>query len=318
VSNAHVLAAGLLTTLQDGGRRGWRHLGVGWAGALDAWSHALANRIAGNVGDAAALEITLGGPVLRFDQAVRIALCGARIDARVDAHAIPMARPVDLPAGSVLELGTCHEGARTYLAVEGGFAVPEILGSKSTDLRGGFGGMRGRALAIGDVLPLASRSTREAAAVHVASWWIDQAPDDDPFPTIRILPGEVPDVLEALCDGPWRLDAASNRQGLRLQGRAPAPGAARERISEPVFPGTVQLPPDGRPIVLLADAQTHGGYPRIAHAIRADWPKLAQLRPGDSLSFRSCTAAAARRALELQRHRFARLSLAIEGRSRAC
>ena len=142
------------------------------------------------------------------------------------------------------------------------------------------------------------------AAVHAAAWWIDQAPDDDPFPTIRILPGEVPDVIEALCDGPWRVDAASNRQGLRLQGQALTPDTARERISEP--------------IVLLADAQTHGGYPRIAHAIRADWPKLAQLRPGDSLSFRSCTPAAARRALELQRQRFARLALAIEGRSRAC
>lgn len=318
MNSVHVLAAGLLSTLQDAGRPGWRHLGVGSAGALDAWTHALANRIAGNTDDAATLEITLSGPVLRFDVATRIALCGARIDARVNAQAIPMARPVDLPAGSVLELGACHDGARTYLAVEGGFAVPEILGSKSTDLRGGFGGMRGRALAMGDVLPLASRATRAVAAVHAAAWWIDQAPDDDPFPTIRILPGEVPDVIEALCDGPWRVDAASNRQGLRLQGQALTPDTARERISEPVFPGTVQLPPDGRPIVLLADAQTHGGYPRIAHAIRADWPKLAQLRPGDSLSFRSCTPAAARRALELQRQRFARLALAIEGRSRAC
>lgn len=316
--SVHVIAAGLLTTLQDAGRRGWRHLGVGSAGALDAWSHALANRIVGNAGDAATLEITLGGPVLRFDQANRIALCGARIDARVDAHAVPMARPVDLPAGSVLELGACRDGARTYLAVEGGFAVPDILGSKSTDLRGGFGGMRGRALAIGDVLPLVSRSTREVAAVRAASWWVDQAPDDDPFPTIRVLQGDVPDVLEALCNGPRRVDAASNRQGLRLQGQTLAPGAARERISEPVFPGTVQLPPDGRPIVLLADAQTHGGYPRIAHAIRADWPKLAQLRPGDSLRFQACAPAEARRALELQRQRFARLALAIDGRLRAC
>ena len=316
--SVHVNAAGLLTTLQDGGRHGWRHLGVGAAGALDPWSHALANRIAGNTGDAATLEITLGGPVLRFDQAARITLCGARIDARVDAQAIPMARPVDLPAGSVLELGACRDGARTYLAVEGGFAVPEILGSKSTDLRGGFGGMRGRALAIGDVLPLASRATRAVAAVRAASWWIDQAPDDDPFPNIRILPGETPDILEALCEAPWRVDAASNRQGLRLQGHALETGAARERISEPVFPGTVQLPPDGRPIVLLADAQTHGGYPRIAHAIRADWPKLAQLRPGDSLRFRACAPAEARRALELQQQRFARLALAIDGRLRAC
>jgi antagonist of KipI len=312
-----VLAAGMLTTLQDGGRHGMRHLGVGTAGAVDPWSHALANLLAGNPKDAATLEITLSGPLLRFDAPARIALCGARIDARVDeargqSHAIPMARPVDLPAGSLLQLGACREGARSYLAVEGGFAVPAVLGSAATDLRGGFGGMRGRALANGDVLPLRMRRARDIGALHCASWWIDTASDDDPFPNIRVLPGVVATApADALFATAWKVAAASDRQGLRLAGDALAATDARERISEPVFPGTVQLPPDGRPIVLLADAQTHGGYPRIAHAIRADWPKLAQLRPGDALAFRPCTAQEARAAYAAQRHRLARLGLAI-------
>lgn len=313
----HVLAPGLLTTVQDGGRRGMRHLGVGLAGALDPWAHALASRLAGNAGDAASLEITLTGPSLRFDAAARIALCGARLDAHVE-HAgadseVPMARPVDLPAGSVLRLGACRDGARSYLAVEGGIAVPEVLGSAATDLRGGFGGMRGRALAAGDVLPLARKSTRRIDALRFASWWLDTAPDDAPASLVRVLPGETGSRLEALCERRWRVAPASDRQGLRLVG-GDLPRDGRERVSGPVFPGTVQLPPDGQPIVLLADAQTHGGYPRIAHAIRADWPKLAQLRPGDALSFAACTPSQARAALDAQRQRFARIELALAAR----
>ncbi len=313
--SVHVLAPGLLTTVQDAGRHGYRHLGVGTAGAADLWSHALANLLAGNRSDAATLEITLSGPTLRFDAAARIALCGAHVQARVGDYEIPADRPVDLPAGSVLQLGACRDGARTYLAVHGGFAVPALLGSASTDLRGGFGGMRGRALAAGDVLPLAHRDTRAVAEVHAAHWWVDPAPDDNPYPEIRVLSGDTDTHPEdALFARPWHVSAASNRQGLRLQGAALHAADARERISEPVFPGTIQLPPDGQPIVLLADAQTHGGYPRIGHAIRADWPKLAQLRPGDTLTFMPCTRTEALHAAATQRQRLARLALAITAR----
>ena len=313
--SVHVLAPGLLTTVQDAGRRGYRHLGVGSAGAADPWSHALANLLAGNRGDAATLEITLAGPTLRFDAAARIALCGAHVQARVGDAEIPGDRPVELPAGSMLKLGACRDGARTYLAVHGGFAVPILLGSAATDLRGGFGGMRGRALIAGDVLPLAKRDASDAQVLCTAHWWVDPAPDDNPFPEIRVLAGETgTQPADSLFGRPWRVAASSNRQGLRLQGPALQAADARERISEPVFPGTVQLPPDGQPIVLLADAQTHGGYPRIGHAIRADWPKLAQLRPGDTLTFVRCGRAAALHAAAAQRHRLARLALAIAAR----
>lgn len=314
--SVRVLAPGLLTTLQDGGRQGWRHLGVGGAGALDAYSHAVANLLVGNAEEAPVLEATLAGPRLAFEHATRIALCGADIDASADGISVPGWRPVDLSAGTTLALGACRAGARAVLAVAGGFTVPAVLGSASTDLRGGFGGLGGRPLVAGDTLPMAA-ANGTAAAFAVAPWWIDPAPDlDFKAPVrVRVLPGR--DALvpgDALFREAWRVAAASDRQGLRLEGAPLSPHARREAVSEPVAPGTIQLPPDGSPIVLLADAQTHGGYPRIGHAIRADRPRLAQLRPGDTLHFVPCTASEARRLACEQRQRLARIAHAIEHR----
>lgn len=321
--SVRVLAPGLLTTLQDGGRTGFRHLGVGTAGALDAHSHAIGNLLVGNAAAAPVLEITLAGPRLRFDHAVRIALCGADIDAHVDSQSLPGWRRIDLPAGCELTLGACRRGARAYLAVAGGFAAPRILDSASTDLRAGFGGVRGRMLATGDVIPIARLSNAMIASIEaietiaIASWWIDPAPDLDFNTTtiVRVLPGR--DALidhDALFAGAWRIDAASNRQGLRLQGDALSLVDPQQRISEPVAPGTIQLPADGQPIILLADAQTHGGYPRIGHVIAADRPRLAQLRAGDTLHFEPCTPETARRLAGEQQQRLARIALAIAAR----
>ena len=312
-----VLAPGLLSTLQDGGRRGWRHLGVGCAGALDAFSHAVANRMVGNDVDAATLEITLTGPSLRFENAARIAICGAEVDAHAGGIELPGWRRIDLPARTTLAFGGCRRGARVYLAVAGGFATPRVLGGASTDLRGGFGGHDGRALATGDVLMLADGDAAHVDALAIAPWWIDPTPDLEFTRTtlVRVLPGR--DVLapaDALFACEWRVAPASNRQGLRLRGDALTLSSPHEAISEPVAPGTIQLPPDGRPIVLLADAQTHGGYPRIGHAIAADHPRLAQLRPGDALRFVPCTTNEARRLACEQRQRLAKIGYAIERR----
>jgi biotin-dependent carboxylase-like uncharacterized protein len=312
--SVHVLAPGLLSSLQDAGRTGFRHLGVGSSGALDAYSHAVANLLVGNRRHAPVLEITLAGPRLRFERASRIALCGADVDARSGVHSLPGWRPIDLPAGSDIHLGACRRGARAYLAFAGGFVVPTLLGSASADLRGGFGG---HALVAGDELTVADRHL-DVDAIHIAPWWIDPSPDlDFAAPAmIRVLPGHDAGLAgEALFACTWRIAAASNRQGVRLDGHAlKAVEGQRERISEPVAPGTVQLPPDGRPIVLLADAQTHGGYPRIGHAIVADRPRLAQLRPGDALRFVPCTPHQARRLRCEQEHRLARIALAIQAR----
>jgi antagonist of KipI len=311
--SVHVLAPGLLSSVQDAGRHGFRHLGVGSAGAMDAYSHAIANLLVGNPAHAPALEITMAGPRLRIGRAMRIALCGADIVARCDGHDLPGWRTIDLPAGSEFTLGNCRRGARAYLAVAGGFDVSSSLGSSSTDLRGGFGGFSGRTLAGGDVLSVGDGAI-DADAIRIASWWIDPTPDlDFASPAIiRMLPGhDATSPSDAVFAHEWRVAAASNRQGLRLEGDAVQPANANERISEPVAPGTVQLPPDGHPIVLLADAQTHGGYPRIGHAIVADRPRLAQLRPGDALRFVRCTAQEARRLRCEQQQRLARIALAI-------
>ncbi|MBF6024365.1 biotin-dependent carboxyltransferase family protein [Lysobacter niastensis] len=307
---ASVLQAGLLTTVQDLGRSGWRHLGVAHAGALDPAQAQLANRLAGNAGDAAVLEITLRGPTLHFDAPVRIALTGATVSAKFEGTLVPMGRPVELPAGT-LELGALRGGARAWLAVDGGFDVPMVLGSRSTDLRGGFGGVAGRALRAGDTLALGETVVpANATSLRSVPWWIDLHHDTDPHAPIRYQP--VPQAA-SLCSQVWRVSPSSNRQGLRLQGEAlPAPAAAG--VSEPVAPGTIQLPPDGQPIVLLADAQTVGGYPRLGHVIAADLPRLAQCTPGQRLHFEACDAATARRLACAAQARVARIQWMIDTR----
>jgi len=312
-----VLAGGLQTSIQDNGRFGYRHLGVGTAGALDSYSLRVGNLLVGNPENSAALEITLGGPRLRFSRVMRIAITGADIDARADGIIIPGWRPIDLPAGCELTLGTCRRGARAYLAFAGGVQVPNLLGSASTDLRAGFGGLKGRCLATGDSLRLGLATAVDVSEPTIAAWWLDPQPDLDfsqPAP-IRVLPGR--DALEQpmqLCADAYRVSAQSNRQGLRLQGAELTIADSRERPSEPVAPGTVQLPPDGQPIVLLAEAQTVGGYPRIGHVVSADLPRLAQLRPGDKLRFQMIDAATAQALACAQRQRLSRIALAIEQR----
>ncbi len=319
-SAAHiaVLTPGLLTTLQDNGRHGLRQLGVAAGGAADHWSHAVANLLMGNPADLATLEITLTGPTLHFACATRIALCGARIDAAIDGRPVPGNRPLTVPAGSTLKLGSCRDGARSYLAVAGGFKLPAVMGSTSTDLRGGFGGIAGRALKAGDILHLHEYAIARPDALHVPSWWIDPRPSPPPVSAdgpclIRLLPAA--DNAEGLFAATWQVDSRSNRQGLRLRGPQLQVDDPRERLSEPVAPGVVQLPGDGQPIALLADAQTHGGYPRIGHVIRADLPLLAQLRPAATLQFVPCTAEQACQAATEQRQRLYRMGQAIAART---
>lgn len=323
-----VIAGGLQTTVQDLGRFGYRHLGVGVAGALDGYSARVGNLLVGNPENFATLEIALQGPRLRFQQPARIAITGADIDAQADGIAIPGWRQVDLPAGCELVLGPCRRGARAYLAIAGGVQVTSVLGSASTDLRAGFGGVNGRCLTAGDRLPLRAASIVGAASAAIATtiskptiaaWWLNPEPDlhfTHSMP-IHVLPGR--DALApaaALCADCYRVSAQSNRQGLRLQGPPLTLANSAERVSEPVAPGTVQSPPDGQPIVLLAEAQTIGGYPCIGHVIGADLPRLAQLRPGDMLRFELIDAPAAHALACAQRQRLTRMALAIEQRRR--
>lgn len=314
-----VLHGGALTIVQDPGRSGWRHLGVAHAGALDPTQAALANRMVGNPSNAAVLELTLSGPTLEFAQPIRIALCGAQMDARFEhapfEHAraqrqtVPCGRPVTLPAGA-LKLGAIRRGLRTWLAIAGGIDVPHVLGSRSTDLRGGFGGIDGRALRAGDMLPLGAHTTIDATTLEAPAWWIALDDAASAQAAIRYVPVDIVEA-RAFAERAWTVDPRSNRQGLRCAGEAIS-ASMPDQVSAPVAPGTIQLPPDGQPIVLLADAQTVGGYPRLGHVIATDLPRLAQRRSGDALRFVAVDAATAREAARRRRTEIARLHWAID------
>ncbi|MCI0346706.1 MAG: biotin-dependent carboxyltransferase family protein [Chloroflexi bacterium] len=281
-----VLEPGLLTTVQDVGRRGFGDLGVPISGACDSWSLAEANALLGNDPGAAALESTLLGPELRALRDVVIAVAGADLqtEIRPSGRRIAIGTTASLRAGDVLALPSpADAGARAYVAVPGGVDVPLVLGSRSTCLVASFGGFDGRALRAGDI---------------VAAAWADPSRDDVrrwPGPhtptgggTVRVLPG--PDsnlgLLAALSARPWSVSTSSDRRGVRLVGDAlGAPPAAGERLTIGVLPGSVQLPPDGQPIVLLADAQPTGGYPVIGVVIEADLPIAGQLAAADDVRF---------------------------------
>jgi antagonist of KipI len=301
--NLRVLRPGVLTTVQDLGRPGLQHLAIVPGGAMDDVAHRIANALVGNAGDMATLEFALTGPDLVADCDLLLALYGARCDARLDGAPMPCARPVLARAGARLQIGRAVEGAFGYLAVAGGIAAPVVLGARSTYLPGGFGGLDGRALAAGTELPLAADAPERAAVrfTHVARrhnavpvgsagtsvHWLAPSltlPATEPL-VIRVIDGVHAELFDdgsrrALVAERWKVAAESNRMGYRLSGPRLALTDAREIASQPVARGTVQVPAGGQPIVLMADRQTTGGYPRIAEVIAADVARMAQAVPG--------------------------------------
>jgi biotin-dependent carboxylase-like uncharacterized protein len=305
-----VLSPGWLTSVQDTGRSGHAAIGVGLSGAMDGVALRLANALVGNAGNAAALEITLRGPRLRLETDAMIALTGAVIDARCGTQAIPAWRPVWLDAGSEIELGDMRRGARAYLAVAGGIDVAPVLGSRSTDINAALGPFNGRGVVADDALPIGMvpperlarlrhalggsplKDPREHDAVVAAHWSLDPQPwfdlrGDNPIALVRGRHFESLDASSrrALFNDPFRVGNESNRVGYRLEGAKLRLDAPIELISEGVVPGTLQLPPNGDPIALMAEAPTTGGYPRIAHIASVDLPRLAQRRPGGRVRF---------------------------------
>ena len=281
----HVVAPGLQTSVQDLGRRGFAHLGVGASGAMDDVALRLANALVGNNDNAAALEITLRGPTLRFDAPALVAFTGGEIEA-------PMWRPHFIEADTVLDVGALRSGCRTYLAIAGGLRTQTLMDSRSVDVNGGIG----RTLIADDTLAHAT-----SAELHRrAAWSLDPAPwfDERGDLPIRLVRGAHFDHLDtasrnALFAREFRIDTQSNRVGYRLDG-VPLRVSTRQLISEGVMPGTVQLPPGGAPIVLMREAPTTGGYPRIGHVAAVDLPRLAQRRPGQTVRFAEISAGDAR------------------------
>jgi antagonist of KipI len=291
--------AGMMTTVQDLGRRGHLSEGVAVGGAVDTFSLRVANLLVGNPEDAPALEVTLIGPSLRFSETAWVAACGARFEG------VPPWRPFRVEKGELLAFGPRMEGCRAYLAVAGGFEAESVLGGRGTFLPAAFGGYKGRSLRDGDVLR--SPNGARGCAGH---WAIDERvlPRYSREPTVRVMPGShAGEFGDGLAGGTFTVTARSNRMGIRLSGPGLRRTCGGECVSTAVGPGTIQVPPDGNPIILMADAQTLGGYPRVAHVAGVDLPLLAQLAPGDHVRFEATTVAEAQALLRDAAHRMALL-----------
>ncbi|WP_323055712.1 biotin-dependent carboxyltransferase family protein [Paucibacter sp. PLA-PC-4] len=281
-----VIKPGAQSQLQDLGRYGYQHLGVPVCGAMDEYSHRLANLLVGNHMDQATLEIVLMGPCLRFVAATQIAICGADLSATLDGEPMALNRRLDVPAGAVLAFGRRINGLRSYLAVRGGFSVATLMGSRSTFVRGGFGGHLGRALRKGDWLQAADFQPAGA---------LPDLPVVSTLPSAEITPlrvvlgehwaGFTAEAQALFAENSYRISPQSDRMGYRLEGPALARSQPGELISEAVNFGSIQVPPDGQPIVLMAERQSTGGYPKIGHVISVDLPLLAQLAPQQALRF---------------------------------
>ena len=311
-SAVSVIKPGMLTTIQDVGRWGFQSRGVPVAGPMDPVSHRLANALVGNSRDAALLEITLLGPELEFEDERLVAVAGAEFELSLDGRQVPSHAPFTVAAGSHLRFGARRLGARAYLAVSGGITVAPTLGSRSTHLVSAMGGVGGRALMAGDRLPLGDPSRPQGMALAPQTAVV-ALPDH--HATVRVLPGPqvecfAPDALDVLQSAPYVVAHHSDRMGFRLEGPrlTHAPGA--DIISDATPLGVLQVPASGQPILLMADRQTTGGYPKIATVIAADMTIAGQLAPADTIRFVVCTAHDALTALIAQE----RALMALEDR----
>jgi antagonist of KipI len=298
-----VVTGGLQTTVQDLGRVGFQSQGVPGGGAMDRTALRLANLLVGNNDGAAVLETTLIGPALKFDEDALVALAGADMEATIEGRPLPMWRAVWVPSGSTMRFGRPTVGCRTYLAIAGGIDVPRVFGSRSTYLRAKFGGCDGRALKPGDIIQHGELSVLSSGILNalgtggsspiVARWTIATAmrPRYSDDALARLVGGAHLGLLtapsrDALAGASFRVSSSSDRMGYRLEGASLSLRHPIELLSEGTTFGTVQLPPGGAPIVLMADAQTTGGYPRVGEVASVDLPLIAQLKPGDRLRFR--------------------------------
>ncbi|MCX8046449.1 biotin-dependent carboxyltransferase family protein [Anoxybacillus gonensis] len=308
-----VIRSGLLTTIQDLGRFGFQKDGVIVGGAMDQFAHRIANILVGNEQSEGTLEMTFIGPTLAFEEDVLIAICGGEFEAMIDGKKVPLWRPVFVKQGSVLTIGHCRVGCRAYLAVSGGFHIPKVMNSQSTYLLARIGGFQGRALQKGDVLFL--REPRKKSALFqfynkktslpfiAMSWGISfelRAYFYESPKTIRVMRGaQFADFTmqsqEYFLNERYEVTSQSNRMGYRLDGPLLQRKHSVEMVSEAVTFGTIQVPNEGKSIILMADRQTTGGYPKIAQVIAIDLPILAQTKPGEQVVFRDISFEEAQR-----------------------
>ncbi|TKI55662.1 biotin-dependent carboxyltransferase family protein [Brevibacillus antibioticus] len=298
-----VITPGLCTTVQDTGRFGFQQVGVSVSGGMDKQAVQIANMLVGNQQTDAVLELTMKGPSLLFHKDMLIAICGGDFKVTINNRSVLPNRAVWIRSGSILKFGLAKEGCRAYLAVAGGWDVPLVMGSRSTNLRGGFGGLAGRMLAAGDQLVqrspgsfsqfLANQLAKRAGAApfYQANWFIPSSTlVKNGEAVVRVIQGEqFADFSEksrqSFFEQTYQVSPQSDRMGYRLTGPALELTQSMELISAAVTMGTIQVPPNGQPIILMADRQTIGGYPKIGYVPTIDLPIVAQLRPGEKIHF---------------------------------
>jgi len=303
-----IIKPGLLSSIQDLGRYGYQKYGVITSGAMDPFAHRLANLLVGNKENKPTIEITLLGPVIQFEQDSLISICGGDFSPTINGKLLRAWRTVLVKKGSQLKFGKARTGCRAYLSVAGGFSIPTIMESQSTYLRAKIGGFHGRSLQKGDQIMFDSPSRLSLKMIHQLSknltdqpfdemnWTItsDLIPNLKINPTIRVMKGLQYKLFtnksqEAFFTKPFTVTTQSDRMGYRLQGPHLELEQANEMISEAVSFGTIQVPAEGNPIVLLADRQTTGGYPKIGQVATVDLSSIAQAKPGDRIHFSKIT-----------------------------
>ena len=284
-----VITPGLMTSVQDRGRFGFQALGISVSGALDPDGFDLANALAGNEAGTGALEIRMLGPTLEVTaESVTVALAGTGAGIEVmspEREMISACRSATFRKGQVFRIGAIGDSAVCYLAVHGGFDLPDVYGSQSTCMSAGFGGFHGRILEKGDCLPL-----RKAAAESVSQRILRRPPEPDSSPVIRVIAGPQDDYfsaagIETFFGTGYTVSQAVNRMGMRLEGAAVAHEKGFNIASDGIVRGAIQVPGNGLPIILMADCQTTGGYPKIATVISTDMPKLGRMMPGADIRF---------------------------------
>lgn len=303
-----IIQAGPLVTVQDLGRHGSRHQGVSRAGALDGLSLRIANRLVGNSDDAAGLEMLFGNTRIRFLKETWFALAGCECFATLNGKPVHLGWTKRARASDELFINMPRNGLCAYLALDGGIEVPALMSSRATDVQGGFGGWQGRKLQNGDLLPIGKKNPKQLKTRGVLLPVLNQE--------VRVLVGPEaeqfePSVQDAFFSHGWKITADSNRMGFRLEGDTLVRRESGDLLSHGVFPGTIQVPANGQPIILAAEAQATGGYPRIASVIQPDLWKLGQLRPGAFVHFRKVDRTEAAIAKQQQQRYLERISLAL-------
>lgn len=299
-----VISPGLMTTIQDNGRTGYQKHGIIASGVMDRYSFRIANILLDNKENEAVLEITFMGPTLVFQTDTLIAITGGDLSPTINGEAVPMWRPVLVKKDSVLSFGMMKAGARAYLAVAGGFDIPVVMESKSTYMRAGIGGFKGRALIKEDIVPTLQTNAQvdkfktqlnreaEKGCFITTTWFFapTHIPSIGENIAVRVTRGNqmqyfTQESIQKFYSKSYTVTPQSDRMGYRLAGDAVKLTAPLEMISEAVSFGTIQAPPDGNPIILLADRQTAGGYPKFAQVTISDLAVIAQICPGQTIQF---------------------------------